>query len=234
MKIDIKKSTKSVNYNRAIQFLEKKVNKVIDNKVTGDESSSIDYDSDDEFEELDLNILITGREYLYNGMNDYVVESYFTSIAITIVLITILMMFILKSFVLGLISMLPNLVPLIFGAGSIYLSGKNIDVGIVLVSSICYGIAIDDTIHFLLDYKRKAGSGEKLRDIFKEVLDGTGTALTTTTFVIVISFSVFWFARFIPNYNFGVFSSLILTIALITDFLLLPSLLYALKFKREN
>lgn len=184
--------------------------------------------------ELDLDILITGREYLYNGMNDYVVESYFTSIAITIVLITILMMFILKSFLLGLISMLPNLVPLVFGAGSIYLSGKNIDVGIVLVSSICYGIAIDDTIHFLLDYKRKASSGEKLRDIFKEVLDGTGTALTTTTFVIVLSFSVFWFARFIPNYNFGVFSSLILMIALITDFLLLPSLLYVLKFKSKS
>jgi predicted RND superfamily exporter protein len=183
-------------------------------------------------EELGLDGLITGREYLYNGMNDYVVESYFTSIAITIFLITILMMFILKSFTLGLISMLPNLVPLIIGAGTIYLSGKNIDVGIVLVSSICYGIAIDDTIHFLLDYKRKAHTGEKFRDIFKEVLDGTGTALTTTTFIIVLSFSVFWFARFIPNYNFGVFSSLILTIALLTDFLLLPSLLYLLKLKK--
>lgn len=184
-------------------------------------------------EELGLKITLTGREYLYNGMNDYVVKSYFTSIGITIVLIALVMMFLFKSVKLGFISLFPNIIPIAIGAGFMSLLNRPIDVGTVLVASVCFGIAIDDTIHFMLDMSKRKSSpiplNEKLSLIFQE----TGLALITTTTILVLSFLLFLNADFVPNYNFGLFSSVILSMALFTDLLFLPALMKVFNLGKE-
>lgn len=177
---------------------------------------------EDKIEEFGLQGSATGQEYLFQGMNEYVVESYFTSIFATILLTSFLLIFILGSVKLGLLSILPNIIPVVVGAGAMYLLGRPIDVGTVLVGSVCFGIAVDDTIHFLASYKRHNGSGESFQEILEAVILEVGTPVVFTTLVLVIGFSVFAFAQFLPNFNFGVFSALVLFVALITDFVFLP------------
>ncbi|MBL7666280.1 MAG: MMPL family transporter [Bacteriovoracaceae bacterium] len=183
-------------------------------------------------EELGLPVMITGREYLFNGMNDYVVYSFIDSFGSSIITIGILLGFLFRSFFLGLISMLPNIVPVLFGAGCMTLMGKPIDVGTVLVGSVCFGIATDDTIHFLLDIKKMQGKELSLADKLNEVFSETGFALLSASLILVISFLIFLIADFVPNYNFGLFSAIILGIAFLTDFFFLVSLIIYFSHKK--
>jgi predicted RND superfamily exporter protein len=182
--------------------------------------------------EIGLNIKITGREYLFNRMNGHVVRSFFNSIFITIIGISIFLIYIFKSVKFGLISLCPNLFPILFVSAIMSLLGKNLDVGTVLVASVCFGIAVDDTIHFLLDVQKRLKKGEEMESAFTGTFTETGTALLSTTVILVCSFTVFLLADFVPNHNFGLLSALILTAALITDFLFLPALISLFSHKR--
>ena len=179
--------------------------------------------------EFGLDAYATGQEYLFQGMNEYVVDTYFKSIATSLVLIAILMVIVFKSPFLGFISLLPNIIPITIGAFTMYLVGKPIDVGTVLVASVCFGIAIDDTIHFLGSYVRNKEAGISLEENIKSIFESTGVALISTTLTLVGGFGVFVFASFIPNFNFGVFSALVLFLALLVDLIFLPALFFILK-----
>ncbi len=177
--------------------------------------------------ELGLSIGVTGKNALYLEMNDYVVNTFFSSIGIAIIAICFLMIFIFRSVKFGLISMLPNLVPLGFIVGIMTLTGIHIDIGTSLVCSVCLGIAIDDTIHFLISYYRQRkihGTEEAI----KNVLNNTGRALGITSFILVFGFGFFMLSNFIPNIKFGFLCSLAITMALLTDFFFLPAVLLKL------
>ena len=87
------------------------------------------------------------------------------------------------------------------------------------------GIAVDDTIHFLANYQLFKKNGDNTREAIAKVFTNTVPALVTTTVVLVAAFGCFVFATFIPNQHFGIFVAFILTVALVTDLLLLPALL---------
>ena len=175
--------------------------------------------------DLGLHIDITGKSALYLKMNDYVVRTFFISMLMAICLIFLLMVYVFKSFKLGLFSMLPNVVPISFIIGLMMTLNINFDMGTALVASVCLGIAIDDTIHFLFHYKRYRQKGMSAEEAIQKVLAGTGKALVLTTGMLAISFSFFAFGEFIPNVNFGILCSLTLLFALFTDLILLPSIL---------
>lgn len=176
-------------------------------------------------EEFGLKVFATGQEYLFQGMNSYVVKGYFVSIGLSIVLIGLLIAFILKSWSYTLLSLFPNIVAISSGAMAMQILGKPLDVGTVLVASICFGIAIDDTTHFLVEYNANRKKGISLNEAIELTLKRTGSSLIITSIILCASFSVFIFADFMPNFNFGVFSAFVLMVALITDLLLLPAVL---------
>lgn len=175
--------------------------------------------------ELGLNAYVTGKMPLYHNMNPYVVSAFFTSIGMALILVAILMVFALRSVKLGLLSMIPNTMPLVFGAALMTILGKPLDIGTVLVASTCLGIAVDDTIHFLSNYNRWRKLGASPHMAVANVITHTGPALTVTTVVLVVAFATFAFASFVPNINFGILTAIVLTSALITDFTLLPAML---------
>jgi hypothetical protein len=119
-----------------------------------------------------------------------------------------------------------------FGAGLLYLKGQTIDVGCAIVASVTLGIAVDDTIHLLLNYSTARKSGLDSFEALLEVLSNTGLALILTTVILVTGFGVFIFASLIPNINFGLLSAQVLSMALVCDLVLLPALL--LRFDRQN
>lgn len=177
--------------------------------------------------DMGLSIGITGKNALYLKMNDYVVDTFFSSIGIAIIFISTLMIFIFKSFKFGLISMIPNVIPLAFITCIMTLTGIHIDIGTALVCSVCLGIAVDDTIHFMMNYYRARKSLTAI-DALKNVMDHTGKALLMTSIILVIGFGFFMFSDFIPNIKFGFLCSITIAIALITDFFLLPAVLLKL------
>jgi predicted RND superfamily exporter protein len=178
--------------------------------------------------EMDLSINITGKNALYLKMNDHVVDTFFTSIGVAIIAISILMVFLFKSVKFGFIAMLPNIVPLTFIMWIMTMSGIYIDIGTALVCSVCLGIAVDDTIHFMINYYRAKKEGLNVEDSLESVLNHTGKALVITSFILVVGFGFFMLSQFIPNIKFGFLCSLTLLIALITDFILLPAVILKL------
>ncbi len=175
--------------------------------------------------EMGLDAHITGKLPLYQNMNPYVVSAFFTSISMALILLSLLMILVFRSWRLGLLSMIPNTVPLIFGGAFMMLLGKSLDIGTVLVASTCLGIAVDDTIHFLSNYNRWRKLGSSPVIAVAHVITHTGPALLVTTMILVVGFASFVFASFVPNVNFGILTAIVLSTALITDGTLLPAIL---------
>jgi predicted RND superfamily exporter protein len=174
--------------------------------------------------EMGLKGYVTGREYLFNGINKYLVVSFYLSIGTTVLLISLGMTLYFKSLRLGLLSILPNIIPLTFGGFLMSLMGRPIDVGTVLVASVCFGIAIDDTIHIMVSYRESKNANDNLDDRLHYVFSHAGKSIITTTMILVFGFGTFFFAKFIPNWNFGVFSACLMLMALVVDLFMLPAL----------
>lgn len=172
-----------------------------------------------------IDLSAQGSLPLYVAINDKVVSSFFTSIGLAIFLVSLIILFVFKDFKVAFLSMIPNLTPIIIGLAAMYLSNTYIDIGTSIVCSICLGIAVDDTIHFLSNYKFLRKEGISPINAIKEVIDTTGRALIATTMLLVFGFGVFIFADFVPNQNFGLFCSIILLFALIADLIFLPAIL---------
>jgi predicted RND superfamily exporter protein len=175
--------------------------------------------------EFGLNAEFTGKMVLWQGMNPMIVRSFFISVVLAITLVSALLIWAFGSLRLGAIALIPNLVPLIFGAAILRLIGQPLDIGTVLVASVCLGIAVDDTIHFLSNFNRLTGEGHTRQEAVARIITHTGPALAITTLVLVGAFGTFALATFVPNVNFGILVALVLTAALLTDLIFLPAFL---------
>ena len=97
--------------------------------------------------------------------------------------------------------------------------------GTVLVASVCLGIAVDDSIHFLFEYKNYRDLGFDPKSTIEKIMTTTFPALLMTTILICLGFGSFIFGNYIPNVKFGVSVAVVLLIALVADFIILPAIL---------
>lgn len=176
-------------------------------------------------EELGLNIKITGKTNLFQSMMGYVVATFFKSILTAAFMVSLIMMILFKSFRIGLISLIPNIIPLLIGGAFMKLMGMNLNIGTTLVASVCLGIAVDDTIHFLSNFYRYKNEGATPEQAVQKIFTYTGSALIVTTAILVAGFGLFVFGDFTPNVHFGVLCAIVLTTALLVDLIFLPALL---------
>jgi len=170
-------------------------------------------------------LTITGQTVMYAYMAKDVTATLITSLSLTIFIVSLMMLLIFKRLKILWILLLPNLLPVILVIGVMGWLGMTIDMGVAIAGAIIIGVAVDDTIHFLVKYfdARKRGLG--MSETFDEVLHYAGRAIFFTTVVLSLSFSIFAFSTFTPNQNFGIVTATALIIALIIDFLYLPALL---------
>lgn len=177
--------------------------------------------------EMGLNMELTGKRYLWHTLNHKVVTSFVKSLGLAIILVTLLIATFLKSTRLGLISIIPNLVPILSGSLFLMLLGRSLDIGSSIVASIVLGIAVDDTIHIVTNYKKYLTEGDRKNALIR-LFEETAPALITTTLILSLSFSCFILASFVPNQNMGILMSMCLMMALICDLTLLPLILHDL------
>ncbi len=174
---------------------------------------------------LGLEVSGTGKYYLYQNTNDYVVDSFVQSLWFANLAIGLIMMLFLRSVKLGIISMLPNVVPLFAGGALLRFIGQPLDMGTVLVASITLGISIDDTSHVLANFVRLRQQGEPPLEALKAVMAHAGPALLSTNGILIVAFASFATAQFTPNIFMGILTAFILTLALVADVFFTPALL---------
>ncbi len=183
--------------------------------------------------DLGLDVTVSGKTMLYQSMNGYVTRSFIQSLLIAAVLVSLILIVAFRSLPLGSLAMLPNIVPLMIGGAVLKLIGHDLDIGTVLVCSVCLGIAVDDTIHILTNFRRHQHNGLDAIEAIAMTLTHTGPALVVTTMVLVAAFGTLAFATFIPNVFFGIMTAVILSAALLADLTFLPAILMARAARHE-
>ncbi len=168
---------------------------------------------------------VQGQTAMFAHMQSDVTDTLIYSLSLAIFLVSVVMLAIFKRVKLLWVFIVPNLLPVVLVVGLMGWLGINIDIGVAIAGAIIIGVAVDDTIHFLVKYfdARKRGLG--LEESFDEVLRYAGKAILFTTLILSVSFSLFAFSTFTPNQNFGIVTASALMIAFIVDLLLLPALL---------
>ncbi|MGI9533334.1 MAG: efflux RND transporter permease subunit [Thermodesulfobacteriota bacterium] len=150
-------------------------------------------------------------------------------------LIALIMMIALRSVKIGLLSLIPNILPAAMAFGIWAIIKGEIGFAITVVASISIGIIIDDTVHFLSKYYRaRKDLGFDTSKAIKYAFETVGTALTGTSFIIAAGFLMLGLSTFRVTAYMGLLTAVAIICALITDFLLLPALLMAIDKKNHN
>ncbi len=177
------------------------------------------------WKKTEYSVSVQGQTYMFAHMQKDVTNTLIYSLSLALVLVTVVMFLIFRRLKMLWVFILPNILPVILVVGLMGWVGITIDIGVAIAGAIIIGVAVDDTIHFLVKYfdARKQGLG--MEETFDEVLRYAGKAILFTTIILTVSFSLFAFSNFAPNENFGIVTAFALAIALVVDVLLLPALL---------
>ena len=170
-------------------------------------------------------VIATGMIPLLINTFAHAVSSSVTSYFIAAIAITFMMMLILGSVRIGLLSMIPNLTPIILGLLLMYVAKIPLDMFTLLIGSIAIGLAVDDTIHFMHNFRRYyLESGDSAKAI-EQTFFTTGKAMVITTIVLSLGFYAYMFANMISVQNFGLLTGSVIVLALLADLLLAPALM---------
>jgi len=154
---------------------------------------------------------------------------------VALILISIILIFALRSFKIGLLSLIPNLIPaaLAFGVWGIMVG--QIGLALSVVTGMTLGIVVDDTVHFLSKYLRaRREKGLDAQDAVRYAFNTVGLALVVTSIVLIAGFFVLTFSAFQLNSNMAIMTAVTIIFAIVADFLLLPPLLMALDGKEHT
>ena len=180
-------------------------------------------------------VTLTGRALLFQKGTNYLVNNLILSLSLAILLIAIFMAFMFRSVKMILISLIPNLLPLLITAGLMGYIGVPIKPSTILVFSIAFGISVDDTIHFLAKYRQELiANNWRIRKSVYASLRETGVSMFYTSTVLYFGFSVFMISSFGGTVALGGLVSATLLFAMLANLLLLPALLLGLERNIAN
>ena len=182
-----------------------------------------------------FNVYMTGKALLFLKGTKYLVKNLLLSLALAIGLISIFMAYLFRSFRMVIISLVPNLLPLLITAGLMGYLGVPIKPSTILVFSIAFGISVDDTIHFLAKYRQELVANRwQIKKSVYNALRETGVSMFYTSIVLFFGFSVFIISSFGGTQALGGLVSATLLFAMLSNLILLPSLLLSLERSIAN
>ena len=188
-----------------------------------------------EFPEERYNVSFTGKALVFLKGTNYLIGNLVFSLSLAIFLISLFMAWMFRSFKMILISIIPNMLPLLITAGLMGFFGIPIKPSTILVFSIAFGISVDDTIHFLAKYRQELMANNwKIRRSVYAALRETGVSMFYTSIVLFFGFLVFTVSSFGGTIALGGLVSITLLFAMVSNLLLLPSLLLTFEDKIAN
>jgi hypothetical protein len=166
---------------------------------------------------------------MFSNIGERNIKSMLLGTTVALVLISIILVFALKSIKIGLLSLIPNLIPAALAFGAWGLAVGQIGLALSVVTGMTLGIVVDDTVHFLSKYLRaRREKGLDAQDAVRYAFNTVGLALVVTSLVLIAGFTVLTFSAFALNSNMALMTAVTIVFAIIADFLLLPPLLMAL------
>lgn len=181
------------------------------------------------FPAKDYDVTLTGTSVVFLQGTDYLVENLFTSLTLAVVLIASLMSILFSSVRMVMVSLVPNLLPLVTTAAIMGFAGIPIKPSTILIFSIAFGISVDDTIHFLAKYRQELKAHKwGIKEPVLTALRETGVSMIYTSIVLFFGFGVFTVSSFGGTVALGILVGVTLLMAMLADLVLLPSLLLSL------
>ncbi|MBT8320436.1 MAG: MMPL family transporter [Eudoraea sp.] len=182
-----------------------------------------------------FSVYMTGKALLFLKGTKYLVRNLILSLSLAIGLIALFMAYLFRSVRMILISLIPNLLPLLITAGVMGFVGVPIKPSTILVFSIAFGISVDDTIHFLAKYRQELTANKwRIKQSVYAALRETGVSMFYTSIVLFFGFSVFVISSFGGTVALGALVSATLLFAMLANLILLPSLLLSLERSIAN
>lgn len=170
-------------------------------------------------------VTVSGKSLLFARTTRLFTLGFMQSMAIALVTITVLIGLIFRSFRLALVSLIPNVLPIVIPLSAFGLMGRTLDGPAVLVSSVALGVCVDDTIHFFTKFMAALRDGKSTEEALAYVFVHTGAALTLTTMTLVIGFSTLLLSDFSPNFQMGALATFMIGLAWVADFLVTTAVL---------
>lgn len=177
---------------------------------------------------------VNGQAAMFAYMQSDVTDTLIKSITLAVVVVSLMMMVIFKNPRMIPLFILPNVLPIMLVVGVMGWLAIDIDLGVAVAGAIIIGVAVDDTIHFLVKYLEARHRGDSLHDALVYVMQYAGGAIIFTTVVLSTAFLVFLFSEFVPNAHFGIVTASALLIAVVIDLLMLPALLSVLDGRKKS
>jgi uncharacterized protein len=180
-------------------------------------------------------VSITGGSIIAAKGNNYLVNSLFISLLAAIIIISIFMSWMFRRGKMVLLSIIPNLIPLLLTAAAMGFIGIPLKPSTVIVFSIAFGISVDNSIHFLSKYRQELKrTNNNSRASVVCAIRETGVSMIYTSIVLFFGFGIFVASSFGGTVSLGILVALTLLVALFSNLILLPSILFSLSGGNEN
>lgn len=173
-----------------------------------------------------LEAVVTGTMALYTVQDTYISEGMALSFFIALGVITLFFITLFKSVKYGLLSIIPSVLPIVLAGSIAGWLGILLDQSAVIVFAMTMGIAVDDAIHVMSRYLLAKSEGASTKQSIARAMNESGRAVVFSSLVLVFGFSVLCFASFTTIIYVGLFGSIIMTLALVGDLVVLPAILY--------
>ncbi|MEQ9423130.1 MAG: efflux RND transporter permease subunit [Cyclobacteriaceae bacterium] len=178
------------------------------------------------FADSKMDAKVTGTTLLFIKGNKFLIENLQTSLLIAFVIIAIIMGMLFGNVKMIMISLIPNMIPLMITAGLMGYFGIPLKPSTALIFSIAFGISVDDSIHFLAKYRQELYANNFLVSVaITKSLRETGASMMYTSIILFCGFVIFSLSDFLGTVALGILTSTTLLIAMFTNLIVLPSLL---------
>lgn len=171
----------------------------------------------------------TGQTPLWLSMEDNLRNSFISSFVFAFIIIFFMMYYICRNFKLTAVSMMPNLFPIFLTIGVMGWLDIPFDTQTIMIACITLGISVDDTVHYIVWYKRHIKEGMDIKPALIQTNKRVGKPIVITSIILFFGFFVLVFGSFKPTNTFGILAALAIIYALIADLLFLPALIMLFK-----
>ncbi len=177
---------------------------------------------------------VSGKMFLFARTNRIFTIGFIQSMSIALVSITLLIGLFFRSARMALVSLVPNLLPILMPLSVFGLLGTPLDAPAIFVSSVALGVCVDDTLHFFTNFRRAQRRGLSFEESIRYVYETTGRAITFTTVILIIGFGTLVLSDFSPNYMMGTLASSMIALAWVADMVVTPAVLSLLHGKAKS
>ncbi|HHH31138.1 MAG TPA: hypothetical protein ENK57_22705, partial [Polyangiaceae bacterium] len=177
------------------------------------------------FEPLGVRVALAGEGYTGSVGLNAVVYDLLGSLSTAVLIIFGMLVVLFRSWRLGLLSIPPNIIPLVGTLAWMWLRGMNLNAATVIVFSISLGLAVDGSIHMLARYREEIGHGRVRNDALLRVARGTGRAIVVSGVTLMLGFGVMRFSSFVPVQRFGELIGVTVGLCLLSTLIVQPALL---------